>query len=86
VDYAQGEHTVSNIDTLNKAVELPKSINCPEPIIDALWLFSFIVHGDDMKLESWSAWSEGQLIEGYIVTEDTPRLPAPKPKNILTIP
>ena len=58
---------MSNIETLNKAIELLKSINCPESIIDALWVFSFTVHEDDIKLKNWNAWREGQLIEGEAV-------------------
>ena len=56
-------------DTLNEAVRLLKSINCPEAIIDALWVFSLTVREDDTKLANWIAWVEGQLIEGEIVSE-----------------
>jgi len=65
-------------DKLNEAIALLKSINCPEPILDALWIFSLTVHDDDIKSNNWNAWSEGQLIEGEgkeIIAEDTPRLP-----------
>ena len=58
---------MSNAEILNKAIELLKSINCPEPIIDALWVFSLTVHEDDIKLKNWNAWCEGLLIEGEIV-------------------
>ncbi len=58
---------MSNIETLNKAIELLKSINCPEPIIDALWVFSLTVHDDDIKMNNWNAWSKGQLVEGEVL-------------------
>ena len=52
---------------LNEAINLLKSINCPESIIDALWVFSLTVHDDDTKLKNWNAWSEGQLVEGEVI-------------------
>jgi len=51
-------------DKLNEAINLLKSINCPQPIVDALWLFSLTVHDDYIKSENWNAWSNGQLVEG----------------------
>jgi hypothetical protein len=54
----------SKVETLTEAVRLLKSINCPEPILDALWVFGLTVHDDDIKLRNWDAWAEGLLVEG----------------------
>ena len=82
---------MSNKETLDEAIRLLKTINCPEPILDALWLFSLTVHDDYIKLENWNAWSNGQLIEGESesnlliepISEVTPCLPVPDVKNTL---
>mgnify|MGYP001595296785 CR=1 FL=1 len=80
---------INQIDKLNEAISLLKSINCPESILDALWVFSFIVRGDDTALKNWEAWSKGQLIEGELdgksLSQSTPEialcLPVSPPKN-----
>ena len=77
-------------DKLNEAFNLLKSINCPKPILDALWLFSLTVYKDDIKLNNWNAWSEEQLVEGEsleIVSDVTSCLSVPpsKPLDITTI-
>ncbi len=57
---------MNNLDKLNKAINLLESINCPESIIDALWVFSLTVHDDYIKSENWNAWSEGLLVKGGV--------------------
>jgi hypothetical protein len=44
------------------AVKLLKELNCPEPILSALWLFGITVHKDEEKLNQWRITS-GDLIE-----------------------
>ena len=61
---------MNNIETLKEAIRLLKSINCPEPIIDALWVFSLVVDNDCIKFNNWNAWTVGQLVEGEVIKEN----------------
>ena len=49
-------------EKLELAVRLLKELNCPEAILDALWLFGLTVHSDEIKLHNWLV--EGGIIEG----------------------
>ena len=46
------------------AIALLKDLNCPEEIMDALLVWGFFVHEDEIKLHNWQALSEGGVIEG----------------------
>ena len=54
------------------AVRLLKELNCPEEILDALWLFGMTVHDDEIKLHNWLA--EGGVIGGEARELDEPLL------------
>ena len=57
---------MSNTEKLAEALRLLKSLGCPTQIMDALWLWSFIMSDDEIKLRNWRAWTEGQLVEGQV--------------------
>lgn len=46
------------------ALSLLKELNCPEEIMDALFVFGIFVHNDETKLHNWEALSGGGLVEG----------------------
>lgn len=55
---------MNNLEKLQEAQRLLKEIGCPEQIMDALWVWEFTVRADMTKLKNWSAWTEGNLVEG----------------------
>lgn len=49
------------------AMQLLKELNCPEPIMDALWLFGLTIQEVEIKLRNWNALSYGGVIDGECV-------------------
>ena len=46
------------------ALRLLKELNCPEPIMEALWIFGLTIHDDEVKLHNWEALADGNTVEG----------------------
>jgi len=60
---------MSQIDKYNQATQLLKELNCPEPIMDALYFWGMTVRSDEQKLNNWVALSQGGIVEGEVVSE-----------------
>jgi len=56
-------------EALSVAVHLLQGLNCPQQIMDALFVFGLTVHDDDAKLERWRSCCEGRLIQGEVVDD-----------------
>jgi hypothetical protein len=59
---------MTQLDKYNQAVHLLKELNCPEQIMEALWLFGLTVCEDETKLTNWLA--PGGLIEGEVIEKE----------------
>jgi hypothetical protein len=44
---------MTQTEKLKQAVQLLKELNCPEPIMQVLWLFGLTVSDDEIKLHNW---------------------------------
>jgi hypothetical protein len=55
---------MNQVEKYECAVQLLKDLNCPEPIMTALWLWGMTVKNDQVKLHNWQALSGGGIVEG----------------------
>lgn len=62
---------MTSLEKYQEAVRLLKEINCPEPIMDALYVFGWAVESDERKRLNWLALTEGLR---PAVKENTPPL------------
>ena len=53
---------MNQVEKYECATQLLKELNCPEPIMDALWLWSMSIESDQIKLNNWL--SVGGIVEG----------------------
>jgi len=56
--------TMTQCEKLELAVRLLQELNCPESILDQIWIFRIFVNNDEVKLHNWQALSDGDIIEG----------------------
>jgi len=55
---------MNQVEKYECTVRLLKELNCPDAIMDALWLWGMTVSADQVKLHNWQALSEGGIVEG----------------------
>lgn len=60
---------MNSLEKIDHATVLLKEINCPEPILDALFVFRFAVEIDLHKLQVWSGFANNTMVEGRVLPE-----------------
>lgn len=58
---------MSQVSKYDQATALLKELNCPETIMDMLFVWGMTVRQDEIKLHNWKAMAEGNLVEGECI-------------------